>query len=124
MLSAREKAERSRQDGRRRTGSLSKPRLDALIAEATVDAYNEAEQAGGFFTMIEDNLGLPFETEILGIRVAVERVDITEDNSIVAVCRRDKERLRVPILDIPLPRPLPAGAEWIAAYRYWITGRQ
>jgi hypothetical protein len=103
---------------------LSKARLDALVAQATVDAYNEAEQAGGFFTMIEDSLGLPFETEILGIRVAVERVDITEDNSIVAVCRRGKERLRVPILDIPLPRPLPAGAEWIAAYRYWLTGRR
>jgi hypothetical protein len=51
-------------------------------------------------------------------------VDITEDNSIVAVCRRGKGRLKVPILDIPLPRPLPAGAEWIAAYRYWLTGRR
>ncbi len=108
----------------RRTGSLSKARLDALIADATVDAYNEAEQAGGFFTMIEDNLGLPFETQILGIRVAVERVGITEDNSIVSVCRRGKERLRVPILEVPLPHPLPAGVEWIAAYRYWLTGRR
>ncbi len=108
----------------KRLRHLSKARLDALIADATVDAYNEAEQAMGLFTMIEDNLALPFETEILGIRVAVERVDITEDNSIVAVCRRGKERLKVPILDIPLPRPLPAGAEWIATYRYWLTGRR
>lgn len=107
-----------------RMGRLSKTRLDALIAEATVDAYNEAEQAMGFFTMIEDNLALPFETEILGMKVTVERVDITEDNAIVTVCRRGNERLRVPILDIPLPHPLPAGVEWIAAYRYWLTGRR
>ncbi len=39
---------------------LSKSRLDVLVAEAVVDAYNEAEQAMGFFTMIEDNLELPF----------------------------------------------------------------
>lgn len=108
----------------RRSIRLSKSRLDALVAEAVVDAYNEAEQAMGFFTMIEDNLELPFETEILGMSVKVERVDITEDGAIVAVCRRGKERLRVPILDIPLPRPLPAGVEWIAAYRYWRTGRR
>lgn len=107
----------------RRSIRLSKSRLDVLVAEAVVDAYNGAEQAMGFLTMIEDNLKLPFETEILGMNVKVERVDISEDDAIVAVWRRGKERLRVSILDITLPRPLP-GAEWIAAYRYWRTGRR
>ena len=103
---------------------LSKARLDVLVADATVDAYNEAEQAAGFFTMIEDHLELPFDTEIFGTKVTVGRVDMADDDSIVAVCRRGRERLRVPILEIPLPRPLPAGAEWIVAYRYWLTGRR
>lgn len=39
-----------------------KVRLDAMIEEATVDCYNEDEQLTGMFTMIEDNLALPFET--------------------------------------------------------------
>jgi hypothetical protein len=35
---------------------LSEEELDALVEEATVDAYNDEEQLGGFAVMIEDNL--------------------------------------------------------------------
>lgn len=41
--------------------------------------------------MIEDNLALPFETKVLGVPVIVERIDL------------------IPILDLPLPSPRPAG---------------
>jgi hypothetical protein len=41
---------------------LSEEEPDALVKEATVDAYNEEEQLGGFAVMIEDNLEMPFET--------------------------------------------------------------
>jgi Calcium binding len=101
----------------------NKAHLDALIAEAIVDAYNESEQTVGFYTMMENSLALPFVTEILGIKVAVEQIDMNEDNAIVAVCRHDSKRQRIPILDLPLPSPTPRGAEWIAAYRYWRMGR-
>jgi hypothetical protein len=107
-----------------RTIRLSKARLDALIEEATVDAYNEAEQVVGLFTMMEDNLQLPFETEIFGLKVTVERIDMTEGDEIVAVCKRSGKRQKVPILDLSLPSPPPEGAEWIAAYRYWRRGLQ
>jgi hypothetical protein len=73
--------------------------------------------------MLEDNLVVPFETEILGIRVTVDRIDMTDDEQIVAVCARGKSRQRVPILELPLPDPPPKGAEWIAAYRRWARGR-
>jgi hypothetical protein len=101
----------------------NKTHLDALIAEAIVDAYNESQQTVGFYTMMENSLALPFVTEILGIKVAVEQIDMNEDNAIVAVCRRGGKRQRIPILDLPLPSPTPRGAEWIAAYRYWRMGR-
>ena len=101
---------------------LSKKKLDAMIEEATVDCYNESEQAGGWFTMIENNLKIPFEAQILGVSVAVERIDMNRNDEIVAICRREKYRQAVPILDLPLPSPLPAGAEWIEAYRYWSKG--
>ncbi|MBI3982065.1 MAG: hypothetical protein HY337_04080 [Gemmatimonadetes bacterium] len=100
----------------------SKSKLEALIAEAIVDAYDESEQRTGFYTMLEDNLGLPFETEVLGAKVTVERIDLTAADEIVAVCRRGAKRQRIPILDLPLPKPRPAGAEWIEAYRRWARG--
>jgi hypothetical protein len=101
---------------------LSKERLDELVEEALVDAYGESEQATGFFTMLENDLRLPFETETLGVTVTVESIDITEDDQLVAVCRKGKDRQRISLADLPLPATLPAGAEWIVAYRYWRTG--
>ena len=94
---------------------LTKAQLDQLVQEAIVDAHDEAEQAMGLLAMIEDHLGLPFETRILGVPVTVERVQLTERADIVAVCRRGDERQAVRLLDLPLPSPPPAGSEWIAA---------
>ena len=95
--------------------SLSKARLEALIEEAVVDAYGDEEQTGGFFTMIEEHLALPFSVNILGVETVVEKVDMTRDCRIVAVCKRGGVKQRIEILDLPLSKPIPAGAEWIAA---------
>ena len=73
--------------------------------------------------MIEEHLALPFETEVLGVTVTVERIDQTEAEEVVAICRRGRIRQRINVLDLPLPSPRPDGAEWIEAYRYWARGR-
>lgn len=90
-----------------------------MIEEATVDAYDESEQAVGFFTMIEEHLAFPFTTQVLGQEVTVGKVDITSRDQIVAACSHGKATQAIPILDLPMPSPLPAGAEWIEAYRRW-----
>jgi len=46
---------------------LSKADLDELVEEAIVDAYGEDEQLAGFYTMIEENLVLPFTTMVLAL---------------------------------------------------------
>jgi hypothetical protein len=91
--------------------------------EATVDAYGESEQTVGFFTLLEERLKLPFKTEVLGMAVSIQRLDMTDDEQIVAVCARGKSRQLVPILDLTLPDPPPEGAEWIEAFRHWTRGR-
>src|SRR5712675_1302961 len=87
--------------------------LDAMIAEATVDCYNDSECVTGFYTMLDDNLAVPFQTVVIG-------VDVTDDGQIMAICRRGRSTQRIPILDLPLPTPQPGGADWIAAYRRWV----
>ena len=115
-----------RPDSQESTGSkstgLSKSELDALVEEATVDAYGEEEQVIGFFTMIEDNLEIPFETTILGVKVEVESVDLVGQNTshIVAICRRGRHRQAIPITALPAPSSPPEGMEWIEAYRHWM----
>ena len=95
-------------------------RFDQMIADATVDCYNEEEQVTGLFTMIQDQLVVPFKTLVLGVGVTVEGVELTTDGQIVAICTQDEFRQTVPILDLPLPTPPPEGAEWIEAYRRWL----
>ena len=107
---------------RRRPPGISQERLDAMIEEATVDAYGEEEQAVGWLTMIQENLAVPFKTTVLGVEVTVGEIDLNEGDEIIAVCMRGRSRQSVPILDLPLPKPPPAGAEWIAAYRWWRGG--
>jgi hypothetical protein len=110
---------KKQKDGQR----LSKAKLNEMIEEAIVDAYGESEQMTGFFTMLEDQLKLPFKTEVLGMQVTVERLDLTDDDQIVTICSRGGSRQRIPILDLPLPTPPPMGAEWIEAFRHWARGR-
>ena len=102
-----------------KAAKLTAKYLDKLIDEATTDAYNESEQAGGFFAMIEENLALPFVTQVLGQEVTVAKLDITMRDEIVAICSRGKATQAIPILDLPMPNPRPEGAEWIDAYRRW-----
>jgi hypothetical protein len=115
------KVPKSAKQGRPRKSEprSSTAHLDKLIEEATVDCYNESEEITGIFTMLEENLAVPFATKLLGLEVTVERVDLNKAGEIVAVCRRGRERLRVPVIDLPLPEPKPKGAEWIDAYRRW-----
>jgi hypothetical protein len=72
--------------------------------------------------MLENELALPFETQILGVTTTVECIDITEDDQLVAICRAAKTRQRISLSELPLPTPIPKGAKWIVAYRYWRTG--
>ena len=101
--------------------SPNREALDALIAEATVDCYNDSECVTGFHTMIEEHLEVPFQTCVLGVDVTVIGIDLSDDDQVEAICAGGRWRQRIPILDLPLPTPPPGGAEWIEAYRYWRT---
>ncbi|MBB2941933.1 hypothetical protein FB565_001637 [Actinoplanes lutulentus] len=101
-----------------RVSSLSGTELDALVAEVVVDCYDKHEQLSGVFVMIEDNLAVPFGTEVLGVPVVVRKMDL-RSSGIVAICHRGRLRQAIGILDRPLPDPAPDGAQWIEAYRWW-----
>lgn len=88
--------------------SPSKPELRALVVEATIDCYGESEQVTGLYTMMEEALALPFRTSVLGVEVTVEKLDLTDAGEIVVVCRRQRVRQRISVLELHLPDPPPA----------------
>ena len=103
---------------------LSTRQLEVLIEEAIIDAHDESEQRVGFLTMLEENLAVPFTTELLGVPVRVERVDFNDAEEIVAICRRGRHRQLISLVNLPLPSPPPDGWEWVDAYRHWVrSGR-
>ena len=124
MPESNERPRRTKSGSKRKRDRRSVPQkeLEALIEEAIVDAHDESEQAMGFFTMLEEHLALPFETEVLGMTVTVDRIDLTERDDFVAVCRRGRDRQKISIVDLPLPEPPPDGWKWIEAYRHWARG--
>src|SRR5437899_2957979 len=78
-------------------------RLRQLIAAAIVDAHDDSEQRVGFLSILEESLALPFETDMLGVRVTVEQIDLNDAEEVVAICRHGRNRQAVPLVDLPLP---------------------
>ena len=97
--------------------------LDAMIAEALVDCYNDSEMMTAMMTAIQDHLDLPFTTNVLGSIVNVVAVELNDAGEIAALCNCDGKRQRIPLLDLPLPDPPPSGAERVAAFRRFARRR-
>jgi hypothetical protein len=95
-----------------------KAELDAMVAQATIDCYDEEEQLTGLATMIEDNLEVPFTTTVLGLAVTVRGV-IHASHGLVADCVHGRHVQAIHVLDLSTPDPSPKGAERIAAYLHW-----
>lgn len=93
-----------------------------MIEEAAADAYDESEQATGWFTMLEEHLEFPFQTKVLGTHVTVTGIDLRDGGRIVAICTHGRDRQAIPLVDLPLPSRKPAGSDWIEAYRCWLSG--
>ena len=91
-----------------------------MIEQATVDARDESEQALGWSTMLDDSLALPFGTRVLGLEVQVTKIDLRDDNRLVAVCSHGRARQAIDLADLSRPSPRPEGWEWVEAYRSWL----
>lgn len=98
-----------------------KSKLEDLIHRAIADADDTEEQQMGFYEALEEHLRFPFRTALAGEPVVVQGLDVGEDDEILAVCLRAGERVGIPLLDLPIPKPPPKGAEWIEAFRLWVA---
>lgn len=99
-----------------------KSKLEDLIHRAIEDADDPEEQAAAFYEALEDHLRFPFRTALPGGEVlTVQGLAVGEDDEILAVCVRSGEKVGLPLLDLPLPKPPPKGAEWLEAYRLWVA---
>ena len=72
------------------------------------DAYGPAEQATGFYTMIDGNVEFPVHAKAVGEEVEVTGVDLDRDGEeLVALCRRRGRSYRVLLTELRVPKPFP-----------------
>lgn len=99
-------------------GKLTDEQLESLIEEATVDCYDEYECLEGFYGTLEEELGFPFEAEVVGETVKVVGIEDGE-NTIEAICSRNGKKYKINLLDLKYDPQKVKGYKWIEAYRKW-----
>jgi hypothetical protein len=84
-------------------------------------ATDRGSECVGLTRGIEDHLAMPMKVDMLGIEVVVERINVTDDDPIVASRARGTSRRRIPITE---PRPgRPNFTVSVHVYRRWAHGR-
>lgn len=102
------------------TPRWKKARLEELVGRAVGDAADEEEAQSAFFETLEAELAFPFRIRLPEGAAVVRGLEVGDGDEIIALCSRPDGTLKIPLLDLPIPRPAPKGAEWIAAYRLWL----
>ena len=93
--------------------------LDSLIADITVDCYNDDEALTAFETAFDNDATFPAPGTVIGEQVQVISVAMANDRrELLATCEHHGKRYRIALLDIDLHGD-PITNTLAAAYRRW-----
>lgn len=94
------------------------PELDSLIAEITIDCYDEDEVLGAFENAF-DEARFPWPGSVVGEEVEVLSVGMSNGRGeLIARCERAGHRHEIAVLDVDL-RGDSRTSRLLAAYRRW-----
>jgi hypothetical protein len=94
--------------------------LDSLIAEITIDAYDEDEQLQGFENAFDEDAKLPLPATVIGEHVDV--LSIGQANGrreLIATCTRNGHRYDIALIDVTIDAD-PTLSRLLAAYHRWL----
>lgn len=95
------------------------PELDSLIAEITVDCYDD-EALMAFQNAFEEDARLPCPGTVVGESVEVRWIGVGNGRrELIATCRRAGRDYEVALLDIGLQAD-PTTSRLFNAYRRWV----
>lgn len=93
--------------------------LDSLIADITVDCYNDDEALTAFEVAFDNDTSFPTAGTVIGEQVQVVSVAMTNDRrELIATCEHHGKRYHIALLDIDL-HGNPTTNTLAAAYRRW-----
>ncbi|MFN0121344.1 MAG: hypothetical protein ACKV2V_12670 [Blastocatellia bacterium] len=101
----------------------SRADLMELIEEGTVDCYGVDEEHSGMLTVVQDNVDVPFQARVGPDKVTVTELDFPKSGlGMTIVCERNGKKLRTDLTALDFIDPLPAGYEYIEAFKLWQEG--
>lgn len=103
---------------------MDEERLEALLEETTVDCYGEEEEFTGVMCTLGEKLRFPLKATVVGEVVEVVGIDERRSDlrrGVVARVRRGDQEYRVGLAELEFVDPDPTSAEWLKAYRYWLS---
>ena len=103
---------------------MDKERLEALLEEATVDCYGEEEEFTGVVCTLGEQLRFPLKARVVGEVVEVVGIDERRSDlrrGVVVRVRRGEQEYRVGLAELEFADLDPTSAEWLKAYRYWLS---
>ena len=100
--------------------SQTDPELDSLIAEITVDCYDEDEALSAFENAFDEEASFPIPALAVGENIEVLSIStINGRRELIATCQHARQRHHIAVLDINIPADQPA-SRLAAAYRHWL----
>ena len=93
--------------------------LDSLIAEITVDCYDDDEQLVAFEAAFDNDATLPCPANALGEEVRVISIGMADGRrELIATCEHNGRPHQVALLDVEINGD-PTTNTLVAAYRRW-----
>ena len=92
--------------------------IDECIDDATVDCYDEYEQAWGWFNCLEEALSDFEYVIVLGDKLKLERLDV-DGCQVMAVCKKGNKTVKLTLDSIELINPTKVQQLWLDAWIGW-----
>ena len=97
------------------------PELDSLIAEITIDCYDEDEALSAFENAFDEEVSFPIPAVVVGQEIEVLSVGTSDGRrELIATCQRAGHHHHIALLDLNIHPDQPT-ARLLAAYRRWLA---
>lgn len=105
---------------------MDETRLEALLKEAISHCYDKEEELWALFSALIGRLSYPLRVKVDGEEMALVGLDEAAsslETGIMARVDRGGVTQAIPLERVQLAANSPESAEWLEAYRYWLSKR-
>ena len=93
--------------------------IEECTEMATVDCYDDYEQASGWLACLDDLFAEVKQVNVAGEVVKFKKFDLVHDTTIVAICEKNKKKIKVTLDSLELINPTQAQELWLEAWLAW-----